>query len=511
MKTYLAKAITENNGYRRFNAYRYLAYYARKKEVKFNFYEKALKERGSLDDPNKIYLYIQIGIAHYDYYEYEAAMNYYLKGLKLAQKNNDKWSKNSEYMLFNNIANIKGDLGKHDEALALYKKNSAYEILKKDTLGNLVTKMNIAESMRYNKKYDSASYYYHSVIDKIAEQLPSRTSRVRINEGINIFYKKNYRESEKLLRKEFSQVDFNNIELQKYYILTSLYLGKIQQTYYHETEKAKTYFIKVDSLVSKVKAIIPETIEAYEFLINYYDENGNVEKQLDAVTKLYQLRTTMSSRKINTVNILHSEFDTPELLKNKELLIQKLEGKTNKLNTRVLYLIAFGFLFFLLFILQYFKRRQYKKRFNAIILELDSQKTKRVSHNNLSITPQLASIIDEATVTAIAKKLDSFEAEKGFLQNDLNVAMVAKKCDTNAKYLSKIIHTYKEKSFVNYINNLRIDYILKELKENTILQKYTIKSISEEAGFNTAESFATAFKKRAGIRPSYYIRNLKSK
>ena len=88
---------------------------------------------------------------------------------------------------------------------------------------------------------------------------------------------------------------------------------------------------------------------------------------------------------------------------------------------------------------------------------------------------------------------------------------MAKKCDTNAKYLSKIINAYKDQSFVNYINNLKIDFILKELKENTILQKYTIKSISEEAGFNTAESFAIAFKKRTGIRPSYYIRNLKNK
>ena len=113
------------------------------------------------------------------------------------------------------------------------------------------------------------------------------------------------------------------------------------------------------------------------------------------------------------------------------------------------------------------------------------------------------------TITSILKKLDQFEEKKGFLQKDITLAILAKKCATNTKYLPKVINIHKDKSFVSYINNLRIDYILKELKENKILQKYTIKTISEEAGFNTAESFARAFKNKTGIRPSYYIRNLK--
>jgi len=122
----------------------------------------------------------------------------------------------------------------------------------------------------------------------------------------------------------------------------------------------------------------------------------------------------------------------------------------------------------------------------------------------------LANVIDQEVITTVLKKLDDFEIKKEFLQHDVNLAMVAKKCNTNTKYLSKIIHSYKGKSFVNYINNLRVDYILKELKINPTLQKYTIKSISEEIGFNTAESFSTAFKKKTGIRPSYYIKELKT-
>lgn len=509
VNTYLAKAIQEDNGYRRSTAYRSLAYFEKDQERKFDFFEKALSEKESLDAPNMIYLYLQIGLAHYGYFEYEAAISYYLKGLKLIENNNDEWSNNSKYYFFNNIAIIKEELGKHDEALSLYKKNLAYEILKKDTLGSLVTMGNIALSMRNVKKYDSASYYYHKIIDVVKEKLPTRREFVIINEGINLFYKEKYIESEELLLKEHSRFNFYNTEYKKYYILTALYLGKLQLTYYNDTEKAKAYFLEVDSLVSKVKVAIPKTVEAYEFLINYYDEKGNIEEQLDAVTKLYQLRTTISSRNMSAVDILHSEFDIPKLLKSKEELIQKLEQETNSLNTKTIYLIFFILLLLILFITQYSKKRKYKKRFNAIISELNAKKSKSTSHNNLSITPQLLGVIDKETVTSVLKKLEGFEQKKDFLQNDINVSALAKKCNTNSKYLSKIINTYKNKSFVNYINELRIYFIVKELKENKILQKYTIKSISEEAGFNTAESFATAFKKKTGIRPSYYIRNLK--
>jgi YesN/AraC family two-component response regulator len=209
--------------------------------------------------------------------------------------------------------------------------------------------------------------------------------------------------------------------------------------------------------------------------------------------------------------MLYSEFDTPQLLKNKEALIKQLEDKATTLGIRTMYLIIFILFLIVLFILQYSRHRKYRNRFDIIISELDNQETKKVTHLNTTSNPQLLSTIDEDTINAVLEKLNQFEKKKGFLQKDITLTILAKKCATNTKYLPKIIHIHKDKSFVNYINNLRIDYILKELRDNTILQKYTIKTISEEAGFNTAESFARAFKNKTGIRPSYYIKKLKKK
>lgn len=506
MNTYLAKAIDENNAYRRHRGYISLSQFAPDKDTKFSLIKKAMLDINVLDAPNLLHLYRYLGIVYYEYYEYEEAIENYIKALNIAESIQDK---KAEYILYYNIALIKESIGKHDEALSLYKKCLAYETLKNDTIGSIRTKISIAESMRNNKKYDSASYYYQAVISEKHLLTPLYEDITAINEGINLFLKKDYTKSEQVLLERFSKIDVTS-EGQKYYILTPLYLGKIQLDHYNDTEKAKVYFTKVDSLVSQTNAVIPNTIEAYEFLIKYYEKREDLKEQLYITNKLYELKTTISSRKLNAVDILHSEFDTPQLLKSKEALIQQLENEAVAQNIKVKYFIAFIIFLILLFILQYNRLRKYRNRFNVIISELNNKEVKSTPNHNTSNTPKLLlEDIDEMTITSILKKLDQFEEKKGFLQKDITLAILAKKCATNTKYLPKVINIHKDKSFVSYINNLRIDYILKELKENKILQKYTIKTISEEAGFNTAESFARAFKNKTGIRPSYYIRNLK--
>lgn len=503
LNAYLTKAIKENNSFEKLSGYIYLSYYTQNKKAKLDLINKAIVESKDIDDQDLIQFYTHIGTVYYYYFDYEIAMKNYAKALKIAEKYNKK---EAEYILINNIALIKTDIGKYDEALSLYKKCYAYETLTNDTIGNIGARVNIAESMRNNKMYDSASYYYQNVVERAYQTKPRYGHIATINEGINLFIKENYQKAEILLLKGYSQID-HSIEGQKYYILATLYLGKIQHIYHNNQEKAKAYFIKVDSLVSKTKTIIPKTIEAYEFLINYYKKKGNIKEQLDIVIKLSQLKTTITSKKINTADLLHSEFDMPQLLKSKEALILKLEQEATFNNNKRIYLIIFILVLLIVSLFQYVKHKAYKKRFNKIVSQLNKKEPVTAKYSHHQNTP--LNDIDQTKIFSILKKLNQFEENKGFLQNDLTLPFLAKKCNTNTKYLPKIINHYKHKPFVLYINDLRIDYILKELKENTILQKYKIKTISEEAGFNTAESFSRAFKNKTGIRPSYYIKNLK--
>lgn len=510
LKTFLAKATADDDKLKKVITLNTLSAYEKDKAGKIALIEQAISESKGLESIELIPVYTNIGGIYHDYYEYESALTHYLKALQLSEKFNIEVY---EYILLTNIAKVKEGIGKHDEALVLYKKCLNYGNSKHptDTIRTITNVINIAESLRNNKKHDSATYYYNTVVDIAYQKLPSYGRILTINEGINLYYKQKYAEAERLLKKGATKLEINP-ESQTYYILSQIYLGKLQQAQYKNQEKAKSYYLKVDSILTATELVIPETSAAYDFLVSYYKDKGDFKNQLDITNKFLELKTIISSRNIKTTNRLYADFDTPQLLKSKQALIDKLEDKTQ---ARTIYLSFFIVLLILLFIVQYSRYRKHRKRYNAIISKLNTkEKTVTVPENSISPIPAHIPVqklnIDEAVIASVLKKLALFESKNEFLQPDINISLLSKKCSTNTKYLSKIINIHKGKSFINYMNDHRIDYIVKELKENTTLQRYTIKSISEEAGFNTAESFATAFKKKTGIKPSYYIRNLKN-
>ncbi len=111
-------------------------------------------------------------------------------------------------------------------------------------------------------------------------------------------------------------------------------------------------------------------------------------------------------------------------------------------------------------------------------------------------------------INEVLLKLDLFEKNKAFLEKGITLNSISKDLDTNSSYLSKIINHYKDQSFSNYLNNLRIRYAIYELKNNSRFRNYTVNAIAQEVGFNTAESFSKSFFKEKGIYPSYFIKEL---
>ncbi|AZA77307.1 AraC family transcriptional regulator [Chryseobacterium sp. G0186] len=65
------------------------------------------------------------------------------------------------------------------------------------------------------------------------------------------------------------------------------------------------------------------------------------------------------------------------------------------------------------------------------------------------------------------------------------------------------------KSFNNYLNGLRINYITAKLYDTPIFREYKISYLAETCGFSSREVFAVIFKKETGVSPSYFINQLK--
>lgn len=164
-------------------------------------------------------------------------------------------------------------------------------------------------------------------------------------------------------------------------------------------------------------------------------------------------------------------------------------------------------------VLWLFHKKKLKKKYEAIIDNLKASNTaitetpievqKAEDENQASVN------IADDTLKTILKRLEKFESSNRFTKQAVNFAYLANYLGTNSKYLNNILKQYKDKTFSQYINDLRINYIIKQLYEKPKYREYKTSYLAEECGFSSREVFTTTFKKIAGIPPSYFIENLK--
>lgn len=117
--------------------------------------------------------------------------------------------------------------------------------------------------------------------------------------------------------------------------------------------------------------------------------------------------------------------------------------------------------------------------------------------------------ISSKTEKVLLKKIADFENSKGFLNKEVNLNFLAKKFNTNTKYLSEIIKRYKNKNFNQYLNELRIDYLIEQLNTNEKVLNTKVSFLASDFGFNSHSSFSTIFTQYVGKSPSEYIKELK--
>ncbi len=90
---------------------------------------------------------------------------------------------------------------------------------------------------------------------------------------------------------------------------------------------------------------------------------------------------------------------------------------------------------------------------------------------------------------------------KMFLQPKLTRQQVADRVGISLGRFNTLFARYSTMSFINYINNLRIEYAAKMLKEK---KNYSIEAIAHESGLPVRQTFYRLFTKRYGITPAEY-------
>ncbi len=99
--------------------------------------------------------------------------------------------------------------------------------------------------------------------------------------------------------------------------------------------------------------------------------------------------------------------------------------------------------------------------------------------------------------------------EKLYLHDNLSLRMLAQRLNADPNLLSYLLNNFVQKSFYDYINELRIEEVITKL--NSPLHKHLkIVEIGYESGFNSKATFNRVFKKITGKSPTEFKKNLSS-
>lgn len=493
---YLQKAKSEKNWKQMMNAYKIILHQVPKRQRIFYADSMIVAARRTKENDLIGSAYLTKGIVYYDLQDFNNALDNYLIADEFIATTTDEYLK---YKAKYNIAQIKYYLGFYDEAALLFQENIRY--FKSEDDIPYLTSLH-ALGLCYNRlgKYELCSATNDKGIKEATElEYYDAIPRFVNSEGINQYFKKNYAVS--IAKLNESLPTFIKSKDSAGETVTYFYLGKNYWAL-NQTEKAIQYFIKVDEAFIEKNYTYPDLRESFEILIDHYKSKNDHPNQLKYIDQLLLADKYLNSNYKYLSGRIHKEYDTKKLIQAKDEIEELLRfEKKQNIFFIILIAILIGWLGYMIY-----KARENKRKFRKL-MERKTQQSKPTAEIKLKNTGNLN--INPDVIASVLKHLDKFEASEKFLAKDITLPKLAKMFDSNIVYVSKIISHSRQKKSTDYVNDLKIDYIIIQLRENSRFRNYTNKALGEEAGFSTTQHFTRAFSKNTGISPTYFIQELK--
>jgi tetratricopeptide (TPR) repeat protein/AraC-like DNA-binding protein len=470
------------------------------------------------------YLFNYGGLANWKRGHLSKAVEYYQEGEKLSRKVNDL----IQVVKFNNnIAIINREIGNFKLSIEASKESDRvtdnieylYDV---DKFYNTKSQINLNLGDCYEKLFlfnpknnaylDSATYYYKKTIvySKYIE-----TTRLIAELGIaNIsILKMDYTDA----KKRYHKLLLETKNLEDNYCLVNFGLGR---TYYElkEYDKALICFKKVDSIYITNKKNTGGYVYSNYYQAKIYAANKDYDGALKH-SKLYLENFKKLESKLDEeilgVNAILSDND----LKKEMIALQKEHKNQNALRYGLFFSAIIIVLFF--FIKNHIEKNKANKKVKLLIEQFKNKETNfndELNHSLIEdnkLTPDVLPsnlksvlVLDAEKEKEILEKLKKLEEKLEYLKEDYTQQYVAKKIKTNTAYLSYVINKNFQKSFSEYSNQLKINYVISEMIANQIYRKYSTQAIAESVGFKNASSFTKSFSKRTGVTPVQFAKNI---
>lgn len=437
----------------------------------------------------------------------ESALKNFFKAEFFAKKNNDA---KQIVKVKGNIATVKGDIGLWDDAIKETKniiqflKNNEKGYEKEyytiqlynqyNNLGNwYLQKYNDTKS---NKKYlDSAKTIYN----KLLNQNTNLLQKALIYENIGSIYSLEDNYTASIINYKKALLTFNLANSDQNIISTNY---NIAYNYYklEKFDNAKNYFKNI-ILKDKDRSSF-QYLFSHQYLAKIYiykKDRDSANYFLDTFLNLYSKKSNAEKKEFANI---YKEIENKSL--TNEIISIKDENKSLKSFSTLGIVVGFVFIAFLMIyiLFQIKEKKTAKRKLNNLLKEIEDNKV--VATNNFSKVN-----IKDDKEKLIIEGLKKIEQSKYFLNKDFNLHNAAKKIGTNTTYLTIVVKNYKNCSFNDYTNELRISYLINEIINDKKIRNYTIQALAELVGYKNGTSFSKIFREKTGVSPFQFIEKLK--
>lgn len=451
---------------------------------------------------------------HYNLGEYEAVFKYASEAEKYAYKDNDPEQ-------IAEVLQLKGqgysELGFLKHGISVFKKALHYAklIVDHDARYYRLGFLNSALAISVEKERlpnDSIIKYLNKSLANYKELSTGFHNREIVISmtyaNIGVFYLKE--KNEKSAIENIKKAIFLNGSPHgsKHVRSRCLYLlGEIYST--KKKYDSSLYYYKQGLAIAKELRNPYRLEEIHKGISEAYSKIGVVDSSQLYLQKYVTIKDSLTSVEKKSLN-------TPL----KDILEEKDKEISHSKKDILISSITIIIIFVIISIFLVYDSKKSKKNYKRLIEKLKLAKDQQtVLSDNSNVENESTEIITESKKqnskispeieNEIIRKLSEFENGDQFTNPELTMPMLSGMLNTNPRYLSAIINKLKNKNYNQYLNELRINFIIDQLYKDKKFREYKISYLANHCGFSSREVFASTFKKETGVTPSYFINQLK--
>lgn len=279
-------------------------------------------------------------------------------------------------------------------------------------------------------------------------------------------------------------------------------------------------YLKSCTALAEDKSLLEIEMYGQEYLAKVYEQKEDFKSSITAQKEYSRLREQFLQDKKEASNAdLQKDIslkDEKLSQNNQQLLAVSNKRKQILIWGTLLFLALSGLLFF------FIKRKRAIEAETTLLraqyiglqqtLLTDKNETitipsDKASEENDQVTPYKNSSLTASTRQEFKKKiLDFMEAEKPYLNANLNQSDLAAQIGISTHHFSEVLHYSFEQNFYNFMNSYRVIEAQKLMKRVDYKDAKLI-AIAFDSGFKSKTSFFRVFKKHTGQTPSEFRSN----